>query len=91
MNKRVNNIEFKWSDTNKAYELIQWFPKDSCEYCIVIAFFHPNSEGYDMETVSRRYLDAYDQYPTETIAVTRYAFSVLQAEHKLKDETFIYD
>ena len=55
MNKRIENIEFRWSETNNAYELVQWligsFGKD---YCIVIAFFDLGDEGCDIRFVGDR-------------------------------------
>jgi len=86
MNKRINNSEFRWSNINQSYELIEWFKYKEKESCIVVAFFRANKEGYDMETVGSRYIDSYDSYPKETMALTRYAFAFLEAEFLLQQE-----
>lgn len=86
MNKRINNSEFRWSDINQSYELIEWFQYKEKESCSVVAFFKRDREGYDMQTVGTRYIDAYDSYPKETMALTRYAFAFLEAEFLLQQE-----
>ena len=45
---RKGNIEFRWSDCNKAHELVKWHESGTC---YVVAFFRKKTEGYDMETV----------------------------------------
>ena len=55
MNKRIEDIEFRWSETNNAYELVQWLNCDSAEsFCIVIAFFDLGKEGCDIRFVGNR-------------------------------------
>jgi len=51
---KSNNIEFRWSDCNKKFELIQWEGKT----CFVIAFFDEDKEGWDMRTVGHRFFNA---------------------------------
>lgn len=86
MKRRINNIEFRWSDMNQSYELVEWFKYKEKESCIVVAFFKANREGYDMETVGTRYLDSCDRFSRETMALTRYAFAFLEAEFLLEQE-----
>jgi len=65
MNKRVEDLEFRWSDTNQSHELVQWVQYeegqtrptnalDANEYCFVIAFFREGSEGCNIEFVGNR-------------------------------------
>ena len=68
MNKRVEDLEFRWSDTNQSHELVQWVQyeegqtrptnalgaNECCEYCFVIAFFREGSEGCNIEFVGDR-------------------------------------
>jgi len=65
MMKRVEDLEVRWSDTNRSYELVQWvqyeeglmdIPNalDANEYCFVIAFFREGSEGCNIEFVGDR-------------------------------------
>ena len=68
---KLNDIEFRWSDTNKAHELIQWFVRDIPlkPHCIVIAFFRKGSEGYYMETVGDRFFGDEDAFKVGKIAM----------------------
>ena len=55
MDKRIENIEFHWSEINQKHELVQWLNCDSEEgYCIVIAFFDLKSEGYEIRFIGDR-------------------------------------
>jgi hypothetical protein len=88
MNKRINNVEFRWSDHNKSHELVQWFNNTGKEYCIVVAFFKLDKKEArsDMETVGVRWLDCYKEYPKETIALTEYAHNAINAELRLEKD-----
>ena len=86
MKRRINNIEFRWSEINQSYELVEWFKYEGKESCMVVAFFKADREGYDMETVGSRYINSHDSYPKETMALTRYAFAFLEAEFLLEQE-----
>ena len=55
---RLNDVEFRWSDTNKAHELVKW----EGDTCYVIAFFRQGKEGYDMETVGERFFEDHDAW-----------------------------
>jgi len=85
MKKRVGQIEFRWSETNNSYELTQWLQSqtEDKEYCIVIAFMRKGSEGYYMETVGDRHLNALREWQKETTLITEYAFDFLEAEYNL--------
>lgn len=79
---RVNNIEFRWSDTNQKFEMIQWEERqiqNMPEYCYVIAFFEKCKEGYDMKTVGARYVEALVQNSEVVKIVSVYAFYILKA------------
>ena len=49
---RKGNVEFCYSDCNKAYQLVYW--QESAPL-FVIAFFRKDKEGYNMETVGNRF------------------------------------
>ena len=88
MNKRINSVEFRWSDHNSAHELVRWFDGKEKEYCIVVAFFRIDKKEAecDMETVGRRWLDCYKEYPKETIALTEYAHNVINTQLRLEKD-----
>lgn len=57
-----DNLEFKWSDHNSRFEIIEVFScdneeccgKDGKESCIVIAYWQKNNEGYYLQFVGDR-------------------------------------
>jgi hypothetical protein len=61
---KFNDIEFRYSETNKRYELIRWICRDAPNKpcCIVIAYFKKHSEGYDMVTVGDRFFEDADAF-----------------------------
>jgi hypothetical protein len=79
MNKRLNNIEFRWSKANKLFELVRWVEGCYKPYCYTIAFFRRGSESFFIESVGSRLLQAVDNC-SDTIKVWRYAETVLRAE-----------
>jgi hypothetical protein len=60
---RFRDVEFRWSEFNKKYELVKWY-KDSSdkELCYVLAFFDETKEGYDMRTVGDRFFEDKDAW-----------------------------
>ena len=56
---RLNNIEFRWSEVNRSYELVKW---QESKTCYAIAFFHKHKEGYDMKTVGDRFFKDHDAW-----------------------------
>ena len=56
---RLNNIEFRYSECNKSYELVNW---ENSETCYVVAFFCKHKEGYNMETVGDRFFKDHDAW-----------------------------
>jgi hypothetical protein len=56
---KLNNIEFRWSETNKSYELVKW---EESKTCYVVAFFRKHKEGYNMETVGDRFFEDHDAW-----------------------------
>lgn len=68
---KLNNIEFRWSETDKAHELVKWQDSGTC---YVIAFFRKHKEGYDMETVGERFFEDNDAW-----LVAKHAIKFLNA------------
>ncbi|MEA1980882.1 MAG: hypothetical protein U9N54_07910 [candidate division Zixibacteria bacterium] len=55
--KRIDNIEFRWSNYNKKYELVQWKKwgdHENGEFRFVLAFYNKGSEGYEISFVGDR-------------------------------------
>jgi len=88
---KFRNIEFRWGETNKKYELIQWYKGPQIketgtyeikDYCCVVAFFDKGKEGYDMRTVGDRFFSDKDAW-----VVGKYALEFLNAIFQIeKDE-----
>ena len=88
---RFRNIEFRWSETNKKYELVKWYMGHQIketgtyeikDYCCVVAFFDKDKEGYDMRTVGDRFFEDKDAW-----VVGKYAIEFLNAIFQIeKDE-----
>ena len=85
MNKRIYDIEFRWSPSSNIHELVQWFEgEDYPEYCIVIAFFDEGSEGCDIRFVGDR---PFNTGESETVwKMLRYGQSIVDAAVNLKEE-----
>ena len=84
MNKRIENIEFRWSEINQKHELVQWLQTDSAEsFCIVIAFFDLGSEGSEIRFIGDR------PFTTENSELVwdmlRYGQSIVDAIFELND------
>jgi hypothetical protein len=87
MNKRIGNVEVRFTDEIVG-ELVWWHNrKDQSEYCIVIAHMWPDKKEGDssMHTVGERWLDCYKECPREVIALTEYAHTIIRAQLKLED------
>lgn len=81
MNKRINDLEFRWSDTNQTYELVQWSKdNDGKEFCYVLAFFDKNiGEGEcDVRFVGSRPFKYEDR--RLIWAMLKYCIAVVDAE-----------
>jgi hypothetical protein len=78
---RFRDIEFRWSDCNSKYELVKWQECEGKEYCYVIAFFHKDKEGYDMETVGDRFFEDKDAW-----VVGKYALEFLNAIFQIEED-----
>ena len=88
---KFRNIEFRWSETNNKYELIQWYKAPQIketgtyefkDYCFVVAFFDKGKEGYDMRTVGDRFFSDKDAW-----VVGKHAIQFLNAIFQIeKDE-----
>jgi hypothetical protein len=60
---RFRNIEFRWGNWNKKYELVKWYENtDGSENCCVIAFFDKGKECYDMRTIGDRFFEDKDAF-----------------------------
>jgi hypothetical protein len=60
---RFRNIEFRWSEFNKKYELVSWYKDcNQKELCYVIAFFDKGKECYDMRTIGDRFFEDKDAW-----------------------------
>jgi hypothetical protein len=88
---RFRNIEFRWSNCNKTYELIRWYKEkvDGCEerdYCCVIAFFDKDKEGYDLRTVGDRFFEDKDAWVVgkHAIEFLNAIFEIEKNEEELK-------
>jgi hypothetical protein len=91
MKMRFRNIEFRWSNCNKTYELIRWYKAkvDGCEerdYCYVIAFFDKDKEGYDLRTVGDRFFEDKDAWVVgkHAIEFLNAIFEIEKNEEELK-------
>jgi len=79
---RFRNIEFRWSETNKKYELIQWYKDcNHKEFCCVIAFFDKVKEGYDMRTIGNRFFEDKDAW-----VVGKYGLEFLNAIFEIEND-----
>jgi len=86
--RRSGNIEFRYSNTNDRYELVEWHHRKIgavLNYCLTIASFEKSSEGYDMATVGERYQRSLEDNHAVVIALTKYAFATLSARFSLDE------
>lgn len=92
---RFRNIEFRWSETNNTYELIQWCKGfqikatgtyEQKEICCVVAFFDKTKEGYDMRTVGDRFFEDKDAWVVAKSAMSflQDTFEIEKQEEELK-------
>jgi len=88
---RFRNIEFRWSNWNKKYELVKWNnPTEDSFFidptCYVIAFFDKTKEKYDMRTVSSRFFEDKDAWIVgkHAIEFLNAIFEVEKEEEELK-------
>jgi hypothetical protein len=79
---RFRNIEFRWSEFNKKYELVSWYKDcNQKELCYVVAFFDQNKEGYDMRTIGTRFFEDKDAW-----VVGKYGLEFLNAISAIQKE-----
>ncbi|REK64918.1 MAG: hypothetical protein DWQ49_01075 [Bacteroidetes bacterium] len=82
---KLNNIEFRWSDCNQKWELVEWFERENDKpYCCVIAFLNFDKEGVYMKTIGMRCVQVKDHEALRI--VTKHAMNFLQDkfEHEEK-------
>lgn len=85
MDKRINDLEFRWSDINQKYELVRWQKdNDGKEFCYVLVFFDKNiGEGEcDVRFIGSRPFN----YPnTELLwSMLKYGVAIANAEIELE-------
>ncbi len=81
---RMGNVELRAiSGENRDPEIVIYQQgEDGKEYCYTITFFRETKEGYDMETVGRRFVEAMKEYH-----IPYNAFAELtESFHKIIDE-----
>ena len=76
---RFRDIEFRWSNCNKKYELVKWYQNPNGKNCYVIAFFDKGKEGYDMRTISSRFFEDKDAF-----VVGKYAIEFLNETFEIE-------
>ena len=82
---KLNNIEFRWSDINQMWELVEWFErKNDKPCCYVIAFFHFNKEGVYIKSVGLRYVNCKGQKALHIVA--KNAMNFLQDKFEYEQE-----
>lgn len=83
--KRINDLELRYSDFNKSYEIVQWVeraaPKD--EHCFVLCFYNRGSEGYNIEFVGDRPFKLENQ--SAFWSLLRFGQRVLDATFELEE------
>lgn len=82
--KRINDLEIRYSNFNKMYELVQWNKKETGEeYCFVIAFFRKGKEGCNIEFIGNR---PFLNDNSELVwTMLKYGQSVVDAEFNLEE------
>lgn len=81
--KRVEDLEFRWSDFNKAYEIVRWNETPEYQpYCYVIAFVDRKRDSVDIRFVGDRPF----RYENRDLLwkVMQFAQSYLEAEVALE-------
>ena len=83
---RMRNIEFRWCELNKKYELVCWNNPPHENTCYVLAFFDETKESYDMRTVSDRFFEDKDAWIVgkHAIEFLNAMFWELKKEEELK-------
>ncbi len=81
--KQVYDLEFRWSEYNNDYELVQWGKKEDEEkpHCFVIAVFRKGHEGCNIEFVGDR---PFRVKKDQTVwAMLKYGQEIVDAECRL--------
>lgn len=84
MNKRINDIEFRWGNGGNP-EIVQWdTDRNGKDYCFTLLCFSKDKEGYYVKFVGDRTLNYHD---TEILwKLMRYGNSVYNATLELEEE-----
>ena len=80
--RRLDNLEFRYSSTNRVYELVQW----EGDTCIVIAFFRKSPDGCNIELIGDRPFKVEDK--VLVWAMLKFGQTFVDAEWRLEDELF---
>ena len=83
---RFRDIEFRWCDFNKKYELVKWNNPPHDNTCYVVAFFDEDKEGYNMRTVGDRFFEDKDAWfvGKHALAFLNDMFDELRKEKELE-------
>lgn len=83
-----DSIEFRWSDCNQKYEIVQWFNDAPKRYCIALAFFDINRDDISLRYVGRRPIDVKKESDWEFFneaVVHGYGYIQAQLDKQRKD------
>jgi len=78
---KFRDIEFRWSNCNKKYELVKWYQNPNGKNCYVIAFFDKDKECYNMRTIGNRFFEDKDAW-----VVGKYALEFLNAIFQIEQD-----
>jgi len=85
-----DSIEFRWSDCNQKYEIVQWLnDAPNHRYCIVLAFFDIDRDEISLRYVGRRPIDVKKESDWEFFneaVVHGYSYIQAKLDKEGKDE-----
>lgn len=93
MNKRVGDLEFRWTCSDRRPEIVAWETSDSPafaesrEYCYTLLWWTRGREGWSVEFVGSRPLVWAKENELKSLwNLIRYGDAVLAAEFALEEE-----
>ena len=87
MNKKHKDLEVRYSEVNKKWELVQWrCYGDKPDTCFVVAFFDQTDEGCDVKFIGSRPFNYYD--PKTLWKMLKYGHSIVEAEFMFNEEIY---
>jgi hypothetical protein len=86
MNKRVDNLEFRYAVDNRSPEIVCWEKNEqgSGEYCYTLLFYDRCKEGFNVRFVGARPFEYENQ--ERLWALMRYGDRVLDALFRLEND-----